>query len=189
MSAPPTNWHLRKAVYALRNGGVIAYPTEAVWGLGCDPLNPFAVQRLLQIKRRDPSRGLILIGARFDHFAAFLQPVPAATRRRLAQSWPGPVTWLLPARPECPRWLRGEHDTLAVRVSAHPVCRALCRAWGGALVSTSANVSGRPPAKSRLQLRKQFDERLDCIVPGELGGRSRPSEIRDAVTGGVLRHG
>ncbi len=170
-------------------GGVIAYPTEAVWGLGCDPLDPAAVERLLRLKQRDRARGLILIGASLDDFQPFLAPLPAAVRRRLARTWPGPVTWLLPARPECPRWLTGAHDTLAVRVSAHPVCQALCRAWGGALVSTSANVSGRPPARTRLQLRKQFDDRLDYILPGDTGGRARPSEIRDATSGEVLRPG
>ena len=173
----------------LRGGGVLAYPTEAVWGLGCDPLEPAAIEHLLQLKQRDPARGLILIGTSLDDFLPFLAPLPAALRRRLARSWPGPVTWLLPARPECPRWLTGAHDTLAVRVSAHPACQALCRAWDGALVSTSANISGRPPARTRLQLRKQFDARLDYIVPGETGGRQRPSEIRDAATGKVLRKG
>ncbi len=189
MSATPTNWHLRRAVKVLKTGGIIAYPTEAVWGLGCDPLNPFAVSRLLRLKQRDPAKGLILIGSRFDDFLPFLQPVSATTRRKLGRSWPGPVTWLLPARPECPRWLRGGHDCLAVRVSAHPVCQALCRAWGGPLVSTSANISGGAPARTRPRLYRLFNGRLDYIVPGDTGGRSRPSEIRDALSGEILRQG
>lgn len=178
MSRLPTQQHLKQAVRALEQGGIIAYPTEAVYGLGCDPLNPQAVYRLLDIKQRDPAKGLILIATDFKHLKPFLLPIKKKVKRRLAKTWPGPVTWLLPARPECPVWLTGDHDTLAVRVTAHPVCRALCQALQGPLVSTSANLSERPPATRKLSILKQFGQNIDYILPGELGKLSKPTEIR-----------
>lgn len=185
--ATPTEWQLSLAVRALRLGGGIAYPTEAVFGLGCDPLNRHAVRRVLELKRRSVSKGLILIASEISQLDPFLQALDAPTQRRIGRTWPGPVTWLLPASTRCPGWLTGGKSTLAVRVSAHPVCRALCKAWGGALVSTSANRSGSAPIRRHEILRKQFGTSVDYIVPGTLGDRKRPTEIRDARSGAVVR--
>lgn len=186
MSTVPSGHRLRLARRILRRGGVIAYPTEAVWGLGCDPLDRDAVAHLLGLKGRAASKGLILVAADFGQLEPLLEPLAEADRSRVFAAWPGPVTWLLPARAHLPSWLRGGHATLAVRVSDHPVVQALCRAFGGPLVSTSANRSGGRPARSALEVRRIFGEALDLIVPGELGGRERPSEIRD-LSGRVLR--
>ena len=109
-----------------------------------------------------------------------------AQRAECSATWPGPYTWVVPAE-SAPPWLRGNHDSVAVRVTAHPGVQALCHAFGGALVSTSANVSGKPPARDALALRQQFGRGLDYILPGRLGGDGKPSEIRDARTGIVLR--
>jgi len=185
----PSRWHLQRAVRTLRAGGVVAYPTEAVYGLGCDPWNPRAVARLLALKGRPSARGLILIAAGFDQIAPLLQPLPATARRRVLASWPGPVTWIWPARSWVPRWLRGEHAGVAVRVTAHPAAAALCAAWGGPLVSTSANPSGARPARSALAVRLRLGPGVDCLLPGNLGQRSRPTAIRDAVSGATLRAG
>ncbi len=174
---------LHAVARTVRTGGIVAYPTEAVYGLGCDPRNKRAVQRLLVLKRRSIRKGLILIAADFAQLAPFLQPLPAADQARLATTWPGPYTWLIPARPETPRWLRGEHDTLAVRVTAHPLAAALCRACGHALVSTSANFSGRPPARTALAVRRQLGQHLDALLPGPTGGAKKPTEIRDLKSG------
>lgn len=182
-------WHLRSARRHLEQGGVIAYPTEAVYGLGCDPLNATAVLRLLTLKQRPQVAGLILIAADFAQVESFLEPLTPAMYRRVFASWPGPVTWLLPARPEVPMWLRGQHTSLAVRITAHAGSIALCRAFGGALVSTSANPHGRPPSRTALQVHRYFDASIDYLVPGSLGGRRRPSEIRDARSGQTLRNG
>lgn len=173
----------------LRTGAVIAYPTEAVFGLGCDPYNEAAVRRLLKIKRRPPQKGLILIAAEFAQLVPFIEPLDTTIRARIDATWPGPVTWLLPARSCVPTCLRGAHATLAVRVTAHPVAARLCRAFGVPLVSTSANISGRPPARSALAVRGQLNGLVDCIVPGTIGGMSRPSEIRHAISGRVVRAG
>jgi L-threonylcarbamoyladenylate synthase len=170
-------------------GQIVAYPTEAVFGLGCDPGNEAAVRRLLSIKQRPLAKGLILIGADFHQLAPFVKPLDNAQRASLDATWPGPVTWLLPARDRVPLWLRGHHDTIAVRVTAHPPAALLCQAWGGALVSTSANLSGRPPARTPLAVRRQLGARVDCIVPEPVGGGARPSEIRDLSSGRVVRVG
>lgn len=182
-----TPWRLRQAARTIHLGGLIAYPTEAVYGLGCDPLNPEAVFRLLDLKQRPAEKGLILIAANFKQLRPFIAPLDATAHATLAADWPGPVTWLLPARPETPHWLRGDHGTLAVRVTAHPVAAALCRATGQALVSTSANLTGRRPATHTLQIRRQFGDQLDFLLTGPLGGEKRPTPIRDLTTKKLIR--
>ncbi|VFM96043.1 MAG: L-threonylcarbamoyladenylate synthase [Candidatus Kentron sp. G] len=180
-------WRLRRAVGVLRAGGVISYPTEAVFGLGCNPRNAEAVLRLLALKERDISQGLILVASRFSQLQPFIGILPSTRMREIQSSWPGPVTWIFPAHSTTPSWLTGCHDSLAVRVSANPRVVALCEHFGNALVSTSANISGRSPARSILAVRRQFGRKLDYILPGRVGGRERPSEIRDGWTGRVLR--
>lgn len=182
----PTAADLRRAVQSLRAGEVIAYPTEAVWGLGCDPFDEQAVRRVLALKQRSEAKGLILIAADVAQVLPWLAALTPAQRDAALATWPGPYTWIVPA-PDAPAWLRGEHASLAVRVSAHPGVQALCRAWGGPLVSTSANRSGEPPARDAAELRQQFGDGLGFILPGALGGDPNPSEIRDAMTGAVLR--
>ncbi|ABA59272.1 L-threonylcarbamoyladenylate synthase [Nitrosococcus oceani] len=181
------NWRVRLAARIIRGGGVIAYPTEGVFGLGCDPGRKAAIERILQLKGRSISKGFILIAADFVQLQSYLLPLTASTRSRLEVTWPGPVTWLLPARGDVPPWLRGRYDTLAVRVTAHPLAACLCRTLGHALVSTSANRAGRPPAQTTLQVRRSFGSSLDYILPGITGKRAGPSEIRDGRTGQRLR--
>ncbi len=181
------NWHLKQAVRHLAIGGVIAYPTEAVFGLGCDPSNEIAVTRLLALKQRPWQKGLILIAANYAQLTPFLLPLTPIIQQKVFATWPGAVTWLLPAKPETPHWLCGQSNQLAVRVTAHPQTIALCQCWGGALVSTSANQSNYPAAKTAFKVRQIFGHSLDYIVPGTIGGRQRPSEIRDALTNKVLR--
>lgn len=178
---------LQRAVRQLRQGGVIAYPTEAVYGLGCDPLNRDAVDHLLSIKQRPVEKGLILIASRFEQLKPFVEVQPDEIRQRLDESWPGPITWLLPARQATPRWLRGDHTSLAVRVTAHPLAAALCTAFGGPIVSTSANTADHAPARTALQARIRCPG-VDLIVHGATGPLARPTPIRDAVTGKVLRN-
>lgn len=179
--------HLRRALRCLRRGGIVAYPTEAVWGLGCDPDDGDAVQRVLAIKQRPATRGLILLADDFGRLAPYLAPLPDSVRQRVSATWPGPVTWLLPAAPGTPRWLTGDHATIAVRVSAHPPAAELARAFGKPLVSTSANRSGRPPARTLLALRLSLGNAVDYVLPAPTGGGVRPSEIRDGLSGRILR--
>ncbi|MCX8048541.1 MAG: Sua5/YciO/YrdC/YwlC family protein [Methylohalobius sp.] len=175
-----------QAVRWLAQGGIIAYPTEAVYGLGCDPLNEAAVRTILSLKRRPPEKGLILIAADLSQLLPFIQIPPKEILAKVLATWPGPVTWLLYAAPWVPPWLRGEHPTLAVRVTAHPIASALCREFGRPLVSTSANPSGRPPARSPQRVRSYFRLPL-LIVPGPVGGLARPTPILDPYSDQRLR--
>lgn len=172
---------------ALADGGVLACATEAVWGLSCDPDNPDAVGRLLALKQRPVEKGLILVAADSSQVAGLLEPLSDAQRARLALSWPGHTTWLIPHGGRVPPWVHGGRDTVAVRVTAHPGMAALCRAWGGPLVSTSANPAGAQPAVQAFQVQRYFRGRLDYLLPGQVGGARRPSVIRDLATDQVLR--
>lgn len=182
---------IASVVSILRHGGIIAYPTEAVFGLGCDPQQDTAIGKLLALKLRPADKGLILIAAEERQLYPYLdqQQISEAMWQRVRASWPGPVTWLLPAAVSVSSLLRGTHTTLAVRVSAHPLVQALCIAFGGPLVSTSANLAGQPPARSVQEVMQQFDDQLDAVLSGATGGADRPSEIRDAMTGRILRPG
>lgn len=177
------------AVAALQRGGVIAYPTEAVWGLGCDPFDQAAVLRLLAIKQREVAKGLILIAAARAQLDGLLDWSALPTDRIAAvdASWPGPSTWIVPATARVPTWITGAHRGVAVRVSAHPIVAALCEKFGGPLVSTSANRAGQPPAFARDALDPELVVQLDGVCTGETGGLASPTAIRDAATGAVLR--
>lgn len=180
--------HCRRGAAVLAAGGVIAYPTEAVYGLGCDPLNARAVERLLALKRRPRDRGFILIAAAREQLAPYIGPLEdTAVVEAMDTSWPGPTTWLVPPAVSVPRWLTGRFSTLAVRVTAHPIAAALCEEFGAPIVSTSANRHGAAAARTALKVRAIFGRELDGIVPGPVGGRRNPTEIRDARTGIVIR--
>jgi len=181
-------WHIREAVRQLTSGGVIAYPTETVYGLGCDPFNGYAALHLIDLKKRDIDQGLILVASHLEQLEPLLYPLTAAVRKRITRPDQTPVTWVLPCPPGIPVWLRGKHDSLAVRVSSHPVTAALCRHWGGPLVSSSANIHGKQPATSPLDVRKAFNGQLDYILHGTHGSRThRPSQIRNGLPGKLLR--
>jgi len=176
---------IQRAARILRSGGVIAYPTEGVFGLGCLPDNAAAVGRILEIKERDPALGLALIATDLAQLAHWIRlPENSAP---LKSSDDQPVTWIVPATENVPSWISGEHDGVAIRLTTHPVARALCDAAESALVSTSANVSGHPPARNSFVLRRRFGALVDYVVPGDCGHAAGPSEIRDLLTGRTLR--
>ena len=179
-------WHLSRAAAVVAAGGILAYPTEAVYGLGCSPWCEEAVLRILRLKRRSAGKGLILIGADIGQFHRLIDLDRLPRREEILATWPGPVTWILPARPGVSRWLRGDSRGLAVRVSAHPGVRRLC-ARTGVLVSTSANPAGAPPARDAAGVRTYFGPGVDFIVPGRAGPQLRPTEIRDGLSGTILR--
>jgi L-threonylcarbamoyladenylate synthase len=183
LRAPPS---YRRLAAHLRRGGVIAYPTESCYGLGCDPDNRRAVQRILKIKGRPQHKGLILIASSYQQVARYIQPLMHDEQTRLKEDGAQAVTYLMPARPSCPRWLRGAHDTLAVRLTAHPFARELCRSAGSALVSTSANRSGQRPAKTYAQCQRLFGRRV-WVLAGRVGRRKKPSTIRAWTSGKIIR--
>lgn len=184
MRQAPTSPH-RIAAH-LRRGGLIAYPTESCYGLGCDPRNRNAVQRLLRLKRRPQHKGLILIASDFRQLSRYLQPLTPAEQEKLRDDGAQAVTWLMPAKPSCPRWLRGAHETLAVRLTAHPFARTLCRGVNSALVSTSANFGGQRPAKTYAECLRLFGRKV-LVLPGRVGKRRKPSTIRAWTDGRIVR--
>lgn len=177
------------AADAIRSGGVIAYPTEAVYGLGCNPDNQQACEQILTLKERDAGMGFILIASDIAQLEFYIGTLNDEQRQQLEQSWPGPVTWLVPNNGSAPDWVTGGRDTLALRVTNHPVAAALCAAYGGAIVSTSANPHGQPPACSADEVADYFPEGLSAIVDGPLGEQAKPTEIRHLLTGEIIRRG
>ena len=177
------------AIAALHEGGVIAYPTEGVWGLGCDPRDEIATLRLLALKQREVGKGLILIAADEAQLAPFVDMDALAFDQRNAvrASWPGPNTWIAPASSDAPAWITGDHDGIAVRVSAHPIVVALCEGFGGALVSTSANIATLPSPRTRAELDPRIVSGVDAIAPGETAGLLQATPIRDSRDGRSLR--
>lgn len=178
--------HLKRAIHICKEGGVIAYPTEAVFGLGCLPLNEPAVYRILKLKDRPVSKGLILVAAHIDQLNTFVDFSKVKNVDDIYNSWPGPITWVVPARPTTPSWLTGDHETLAVRVSSHPIVRSLCEELGP-IVSTSANPQAAEPAKTNQEVRSYFQTEVDYVIPANITNTLRPTEIRDARTGDIIR--
>jgi L-threonylcarbamoyladenylate synthase len=180
---------LQQAVRAIRSGGIIAYPTEGVFGLGCDPDNLDGVLRILELKRRNFPAGLILIAATRPQLDGWIEPNVVEQERLNAESRNGDdaITWVITAGPRAPAWITGGRSTVAVRITHHPVAAALCQTAQMPLISTSANRHGHQPARSSMAVRRCFGANLDYILPGRTGNRARPTEIRDARTGAVLR--
>lgn len=178
--------HLQQAIETCEKGGVIAYPTEAVFGLGCLPLNESAVRRILKLKQRSVHKGLILIAADIEQFDMFVDFSKVKNLQRIRDSWPGPITWLVSARYQTPYWLTGIYETLAVRVSDNPTVQALCGELGS-IVSTSANPQATSPAKSSQQVSAYFKMDIDYVIPAQITNTMRPTEIRNAITGDIVR--
>lgn len=182
-----TRHQLQAALRRLAQGGLIAYPTEAVFGLGCDPDDPQAIAKLLQLKRRAVSKGLILIAADFRQLLPYIDASAVPNLRKILKTWPGPITWLIKAHPKLSPSLRGDHESVAIRVTAHPIAARLCQEFGKPLISTSANPNTWPPARSALKCRLYFDQSKVLIVNGKVGGLSKPTPIFDALSLARLR--
>lgn len=168
---------VRSPAAHLKRGGLIAYPTESCYGLGCVPSNRRAVQRILKLKQRPQRKGLILIASHYQQVARYIQPLTLAEQQKLQADGARAVTYLLPVKPSCPRWLRGAHDTLAVRLTAHPFAKCLCRSAGSAMVSTSANRSGMRAVKTYAECQRLFGKKV-WVLRGRVGKRRRPSTIK-----------
>ena len=167
----------------LQSGETIAYPTEGVWGLGCDPSNTDAIKKLLNLKGRSKNKGLILIGSQFEQFKNFAYVEDF--KEKLMSKWPGPHTWLVPAKENLSDYIKGENEKVALRLTNHiSVCR-LCDSFGGPIVSTSANKEGHPTLNNPKEILESFPE-VKCLK-GDLGGLARPSTIQDVITDMVIR--
>ena len=181
------SWRHQAALAALQQGKLIAYPTEAVWGLGCDPWNGDAVEQLLALKHRSVDKGLILVAADYSQLGDLVDGLPIEQRRLLSQQSAQPTTWLIAHRARVPSWISGSHSSVAVRISHHPIVKALCEGFGGMLVSTSANRAGQLPAYNELRARAYFGSRVASYVAGSTSGMRNPSKIIDLASGQRLR--
>jgi L-threonylcarbamoyladenylate synthase len=187
--ASHTTLDTAEAVEQLRAGHVIAYPTEAVYGLGCDPANESAVRKLLSLKGRQESAGLVLIASEFSQLQPWISDIDESLINKAMQTWPGPVTWLFPRAAGVPDYVAGKHESIALRITAHEPSRDLCAAFGSALVSTSANHTSDRPARSVEEVGEYFGQNIKGILAGPLGGAENPSEIRDLISGNIIRQG
>lgn len=173
----------------LNTGGVVAYPTEAVFGLGCDPNNRKAVQHILKIKGRPQHKGLILVADHFNRLKPFIAPLTSSQIQKMQQSWGNaqkPHTWIVPAGQHCPKWITGRHRSIAIRVSSHPFTAKLCKDSGMALVSTSANHSGCKAANTDKMCQQLFGEQV-LVLRGKTAGAKKPSTIQDLISGKIIR--
>lgn len=171
----------------MQQGGVIAYPTEFCFGLGCDPENEEAIHRLLAIKQRSPEQGLIVIAADLEQVELVANLSGSPMFQEIQNSWPGPTTWVLPSRAAVSKFVTGRHNTLAIRVCGLPIARDLCDQFGSAIVSTSANRHGKAPLRSASAVSAELGEELDCILDAAVGEATTPSQIRDGQSGEYLR--
>ncbi len=178
--------YISRAIEACQSGGVIAYPTESVFGLGCLPKYEHSVTKILELKKRSVGKGLICVAADQSQLVDLVDFDALTDANEVLATWPGPTTWLIPTKKTTPRWLTGTHDTLAVRVSAYPVVQQLCEVLGP-LVSTSANPQNLPPAYDSDQVSKYFLDQLDYIYPASLPLENTPTEIRHGLTGEIIR--
>lgn len=181
-----SRWRAPQLAASLWAGGVVACPAEGVWGLSCDPFDEGAVRDLLTLKQRPVSKGLIVVGASSEVFADVLEDLLPKQREMMLGSWPGPNTWLVPHKGYFPPWVTGNSDQVAIRVTSSPALVALCRAFDGPLVSTSANPAGLPPPHSIWELRRYFGVALPAF-PGAIDPRGKPSTIRRVEDGSVIR--
>lgn len=172
---------IRQASSALHDGAVIAYPTEGVWGLGCDPYNAEAVFHLLRLKDRPVEKGLILIADSLNTARSCIPDVPDLPKLRQ------PTTWLIEHQGRVPYWVSGDSNKVALRIIHHPLVAALCKTFKGPIVSTSANPAGAAPARSARQVSRYFGDALDVILPGSLGNAAGPSQIIDWASGEIVR--
>lgn len=181
-----------EAAQILQQGKVLAYPTEAVWGLGCDPFNEQAFLEILRLKQRPIEKGVILLAGQLSQVEHLLSDIEPTIRDQIIQSWTQrsrterATTWLLPADHQIPQWITGQHTQVAVRVTNHPLCTALCNAFNGFIVSTSANPAGSAPARSLQEANQYFGSELNYLN-GDLGLSQEPSKIIDACTGQIIR--
>lgn len=181
------NRSLEKAILHLSQGELIAYPTEAVYGLGCDPFNERSVLKLLALKNRPVDKGLILVAASYSQIDFLIKPIEQSLLERVKASWPGPVTWVFPASTEAPPWVTSSYKTIAVRLTDHPLVQALCTVFDKPIVSTSANPAGLEPAKTSEEVNHYFGEKIAYVLQGALGQLKKPTQIRDALSGDFFR--
>ncbi|PPI86517.1 L-threonylcarbamoyladenylate synthase [Candidatus Pantoea edessiphila] len=181
---------IEKCIKELKQNGIIIYPTEAVFGLGCNPESKTAVKKLIILKNRSPNKGFILIAANYDQLKSYVadDKISAFQRNYMFSRWPGHVTFIVPTLPKTPKWIIGNFDSVAIRISKNPYVRKLCTKFGKPIISTSANLSNQNPCRTFEDVVKQFGQSFPILF-GSTCGLKHPSEIRNIITGDLIRQG
>ncbi len=177
-------------INALHHKKIIAYPTESVFGLGCDPNSEFAVNNLLILKKRSWKKGFILVAANYQQLIPYINDNALNNKQRntILSSWPGPITWVIPTNSKTPKFLTGHFNSIAVRVSAHPLIQTLCTKYGKPIISTSANFKKQIPCRNIQEVKQKFGDTIPILI-GKIGNNLHPSEIRDAISNQKIRIG
>jgi len=176
---------IKQAITSLKQGHLLAYPTESMYGIGTDPYNNQAVESLKDLKERG-TKGFILIASAWVQVADWVDLPKRNLLSKALKSWPGPVTWIMPASKQAPKAIIGPNNTLAIRIPDHPICQQLCQSFGGAIISTSANPKGEEPAKNHQAVANYF-KHVDILI-GDIGNRTKPSTVKNILTNEIYRH-
>jgi len=182
----PTPHNINKAAEIIRNGDLIAYPTETVYGLGGAPFNSEAIAKIFTAKGRGENKGIILLIRHTDDLPRLILSVSPAAQTLMDAFWPGPLTLIFKAHPDLPTSLLGGLDTVALRHSSSPTAGQLLTALGGPLTSTSANRSGEPPCRSAQSVQTALGDHLNLILDGGESFEIQPSTLVDVSTDQVV---
>ena len=174
-----------RLILFIRRGGIIAYPTESCFGLGCDPKNKKAINKIIRLKKRSRDKSFILIASSMNQFTKFLDPINDSIKKSLFTKWPGPHTWILNANNICPRWLKN-NSKIALRIPFFSPCRSLNKSIGMAITSTSLNLSGKIPLKNYRDVCRFLPTQVK-IIKGRIGKNKKPSVIQDFETMKIIR--
>ena len=180
---------LIRCISALYQKKIIAYPTESMFGLGCDPTSSKAVKRLLDLKKRSIKKGFILVASNYNQIKMYINEsqLSVQNKKMMFLHWPGPYTFLLPANSLVPYWLTGEFNTVAVRISSHSSIIKLCNVFGKALISTSANFANMSPCLTQKDVFKNFGSNFP-LLHGNIGNECNPSKIINIMNGKLIRY-
>lgn len=180
---------IKQAAEVFFQGGILAYPTEAVFGLGCDPDNKVAIKQLLALKQRPVNKGLILLASNYSQLLPYINDSAITEEQRFCvlSRWPGAITQILPADKQISPLLCGDFDSIAVRITNHPDVVALCERINKPIISTSANLSGQAPAITWQQIVEKLNDKVDFIIKSKTSGLLKPSTIINGLTGEVFR--
>ncbi|MFC1528534.1 L-threonylcarbamoyladenylate synthase [Candidatus Latescibacterota bacterium] len=170
------------AVTVLKNGGIVVYPTETVYGIGCDPLNRAAYERIHRLKKRNDDKQMLLLAcslSQVEQFAGRLADIPSRLAREF---WPGPLTMVINTLSEIPEYLYGNSGGVAFRVTSHPVAASLANNSGYPITSTSANISGYPPVSNYEEALKMFGKEAEIVLENSIPFSGTPSTIIDLTS-------
>ena len=191
MTQPDCINDIKKAATILKNGGIIVYPAETVYGIGCDPLNEEACMRIQLLKKREEPKTMLLLAYSLEQVEEMTGPLNEISRKLAQKFWPGPLTVIIKPRTTLPEHLTGYSGGVAFRVTSHPVASVLAREFAGPVISTSANTSGQPPVLTYENALKEFGNKVDMVIESRHDLSGIPSTVVDCTCGGfsMVREG